>query len=128
MGRTPSAGIFLPTDKTATCNISKRGGLAVAEGNVNMLTTARLRPGEKRSHNAIARVKPRGQVRDCNTDFHRWPISVTGDMHQTELRFDHDIVSSSLRIRTRLAIPRYRRVNQTRINLMQRLEVHSILL
>lgn len=127
MCSTPPAGVFLPADETATGDICQRRRLAVAESNVQMLSPAGLLARKQGGHDTIASVQSSREIRHRNAYFYWGPVSRAGNVHQAEFGFNHNVISSPLRVRTRLAIASDGCINQRRVDLVYRVEIQIVL-
>lgn len=61
-------------------------------------------PGDEGGHDGVGGVESRGEVRDCDADFHGGAVARPGDVHQTHLRFDHDVVACAGAVGACLAV------------------------
>jgi hypothetical protein len=93
-----------------------------------MLPPPRPCPREQRCHDAITSIQPRGQIRHSNSHFHGRAVAGPRDVHEPKLGLDHDVVASSIRVRTRLAVTRDGSIYEPRVDAPQRLVVHAVLL
>lgn len=93
-----------------------------------MLAFARLHTPQQRRHDRIRRVQAGRQVRHSNANLNRWPISRSSDVHESHLGLDHDIVSSALAVRSRLAISSDAGVDQLGVDLAESLVVKFVFL
>jgi hypothetical protein len=93
-----------------------------------VLAPARLCAAQQRGHDAIAGIETCSQIRDGDANLDRRPVTLTGDVHQAKLGFDHDIVASTIRVRARLTISGDGGVYQAGVYFAQRLVVQRVLL
>jgi hypothetical protein len=128
MRRPPSARVPLPADQGRAGQVRKRGDLAVAQREIDMLALARAGSGQQGRHDGIRRIKPRREVRHGHADFNRRSVSRPGNVHQAHFRLDHDIVARSLPARSRLPVACYARVYQGGVDGVEGLEVQLVLL
>jgi len=127
MSRSPPTRVLLPADKTTAGDISERGGLAIAQSYVDMLSLARPGTAEKCSHDTVASVQPRGQISDSDADLDGRTVPAARDVHQTKLGLHHYVVPRPLGVRARLAIARDRSIDQPWVNLVYRIKVQLVL-
>lgn len=128
MSCSPSAGIFLSTDKATGGNVCQCSHLTITQCNINMLSSSTSCPGNNRRHDTVARVQSCRKIRNGNSYLDRWPISTSSDMHQPKFSLNHDIISSSVRVWSSLAIASNRSIYQAWVDLRERPVVHPILL
>lgn len=124
----PSAGILLATNQAATRNVSESSRLAITQRNVDMLASTSLPPTKQGGHDAIARVETRCQVGNGNADLDWRPIARTGYVHETKLRFHHNIVASPVGVGASLTVAGDGGVDETWVDFSKRLIVHCIFL
>lgn len=127
MRRPPPARVLLSTYQTAARNVGERSGLAVAQRDVEVLTPARLLPGEQRRHDAVAGVQARRQVRDGDADLDGRPVPRARNVHQAELGLNHNVIAGPVGVGTRLSVPRDAGIDERRIDLGGRGVVQFVL-
>lgn len=124
----PASRVPLSADQTTTGDVGERGGLAIAQRDVDVLPAPRPRAREQRRHDAVARVQPRREVRDGDAHLDRRAVAAAGDVHEAELGLDHDVVAGALGVRARLAVAGDGGVDEGRVDLVDGVEVEAILL
>lgn len=98
MSCAPSPSIFVPTDEGRACNIGQRCRLAITQSYIDMLPSSTLAPPNQSRHNRIGCVQPRRKIRNSNTNLGWWAVSMSSDMHEAKLGFDHDIVPGAVAV------------------------------
>lgn len=128
MSSTPATRIFLSTDQCRASQVCESSDLTVTQASVDMLALTCPDSRKQCSHDSIGGVESGSQVGDCHSNLHGRAISRPRNVHQSHLRLYHDIVASSVTVRSRLAIAGDTRIDQFRINLPEGLVVHVIFL
>ena len=123
MSSAPPPRILHPTNQNRTPHIRQRSNLAITKTNIQMLSLTRIRSRQQCSHNRIARVQPRRQVRHRDSNFNRRAISATGQMHQTEFSLHHYIEAGPIAVGTCLAVARDTCVDESWVDAGQGLVV-----
>ena len=115
MRSAPSSCISLTTHQHRRGDVGERSGLTIAQSNIQMLTSSCLPSRDQASHDGVASIQSGCQISDCNADFDWWAVSFSGDVHESHLCFDHDVVTGSQRIWSGLAIASYRSIYEARV-------------
>ena len=102
----PPPRIRLPTHQRRAGYIRQRRDLTIAQRRIDMLPSPRPHPRKERHHIRIARVQPRCQIRNRDSDFDRLAIPAARNVHESHFRLDHDVVAGLVAVGPRLAIAR----------------------
>lgn len=103
--RAPPPAVALPADQDAAGDVGQGRHLAVGEGHVEVLAGVGALSSQQGRHDGVARVQSRGEVGDGDADLDGRSVSFSRDVHQAHFRLDHDVVTGTRRVGTRLAVP-----------------------
>jgi hypothetical protein len=104
MSGAPSAHVALSRDEDRARHICKRRDLAIAEGDVKMLSLTCSASRDEAGHNGVAGVESCREVGHGDADLDGWAVSFAGDVHEAHFGFDHDVVTGTGGIGSILAI------------------------
>ncbi|MNZ46260.1 hypothetical protein D3C78_639380 [compost metagenome] len=110
--------------------VGQTGHLHVQQRHVDMLTTAVVIPMRKRSQDRDSRVQPGQDIRQRHANLHRprtfFAFRSPREAHETAQPLDHEVITRTLGVRTGLAKPGDRAIDQVRIDRLHRFIVQAI--
>jgi hypothetical protein len=126
MRGSPSASVGLSTDQGTAGKVGQSGGLAVAERYVDVLTPAGPEATQQCCLDRVCCVQAGREIGHGDTDLDRRSVTLAGDVHQTKLGLDHDVVARSLAVRPRLSVSGDRSVDDAGVDLLERYVVQVV--